>query len=93
MALRKNMKLQRPQRRRREDTADVEQSTETSAADTAEDTGRFRLQVDRQTKGSYESREAAEKAALAVKRGFPILHVAVFDADEGQSTTIALPDA
>jgi hypothetical protein len=37
--------------------------------------GRFRLQVDRQTKASYLTREAAEEAGLAIKRGFPILHV------------------
>jgi hypothetical protein len=37
--------------------------------------GRFQLQVDRQTKASYPSREAAEEAGLAIKRGFPILHV------------------
>ena len=54
--------------------------------------GRFRLQVDRQTKGSYVTREAAEEAGLTIKRGFPILHVSVFDAEEGQSTAIVLPD-
>jgi hypothetical protein len=53
--------------------------------------GRFRLQVDRQTKASYLTREAAEEAGFAIKRGFPILHVTVFDAEEGQSQTIVLP--
>jgi len=53
--------------------------------------GRFRLQVDRQTKASYSTREAAGQAGLAIKRGFPIVHVTVFDADEGQSETIVLP--
>jgi hypothetical protein len=55
--------------------------------------GRFRLQVDRQTKGSYGTREVAEAAGLAIKRGFPILHVSVYDAEEGQSTTILVPEA
>ena len=55
--------------------------------------GRFRLQVDRQTKRSYATREAAEEASLAIKRAYPILHVAVFDAEEGQSTAITLPEA
>src|SRR5262245_30775633 len=55
------------------------------------ETGRFRLQVDRQTKGSYPTREAAAEAGLAIKRAFPILHVAVFDAEAGQSEAIALP--
>jgi hypothetical protein len=57
------------------------------------ETGRFRLQVDRQTKASYVTREAAEQAGLAIKRGFPIVRVTVFDADEGQSETIVLPAA
>ena len=55
--------------------------------------GRFRLQVDRQTKASYPTREAAEEAGLAIKRGFPILRVTVFDAEDGQSQTIVLPAA
>jgi hypothetical protein len=55
--------------------------------------GRFRLQVDGQIKASYQTHEAAEEAALAIKRGFPILHVTVFDAEDRQSRTIALPTA
>ena len=55
--------------------------------------GRYRLQVDRQTKGSYPTHEAAMDAALAIKRAYPILHVAVFDAQEGQSELIALTEA
>src|SRR4051812_28836157 len=55
--------------------------------------GRFRLQVDRQTKAAYTTLEAAEAAGLAIKRGFPILYVSVFDADEGKSITIAAPEA
>ena len=55
--------------------------------------GRFRLQVDRQTKASYLTREAAEEAGLAIKRGFPILHVTIFDAEDAQSQAIALPEA
>jgi hypothetical protein len=51
------------------------------------------LQVDRQTKGSYTTREAAEEASLAIKRAFPILHVAVFDTEEGQSTAITFPES
>ena len=55
--------------------------------------GRYRLQVDRQTKASYLTRDAAEEAGLAIKRGFPILHVSVFDAEEGQSTPVVVPEA
>ncbi len=53
--------------------------------------GRFRLQVDRQTKGSYLTRSDAEEAGVAIKSRFPILHVAVFDAEEGQSSVIEVP--
>jgi hypothetical protein len=54
--------------------------------------GQFRLQVDRQTKASYTTREAAEEAGLAIKRSYPILQVAVHDAVEGLHKTIELPN-
>jgi hypothetical protein len=41
--------------------------------------GRFRLQVDRQTKASHETYEAAQAAGVAIKKGHPILQVAVYD--------------
>ena len=47
------------------------------------DGGRFRLQVDRQTKASYATYEAAEKAGLVIKKEHPILQVAVYDGLEG----------
>ena len=53
--------------------------------------GQFRLQVDRQTKASYTTREAAEEAGLAIKRTYPILQVVVHDAADGVHTTIELP--
>ena len=53
--------------------------------------GRFRLQVDRQTKESYATSEAAEAAGLAIKKGHPILHVAVYDGVDGVTRTIELP--
>jgi hypothetical protein len=43
------------------------------------ETGRYRLQVDRQTKASYTTLEAAEEAAAAIKKAHPILQVAVYD--------------
>ncbi|HSR78872.1 MAG TPA: hypothetical protein VLN57_20020 [Xanthobacteraceae bacterium] len=52
--------------------------------------GQFRLQVDRQTKASYETNEAAEEAGLAIKKGHPILHVEVYDAAAGVSRVIEL---
>jgi hypothetical protein len=52
--------------------------------------GRFVLQVDRQTKGSYATAEAAHAAGLAIKNDFPLLHVTVYDSVEGARTTIAV---
>ena len=53
--------------------------------------GQFRLQVDRQTKASYATLDAAEKAGLAIKKTFPLLQVVVHDAAEGMHKTIELP--
>ena len=55
------------------------------------DTGRFRLQVDRQTKGSYPTTEAAEAAGLAIKKAYPILYVAVYDGVDSVTKVIELP--
>jgi len=41
--------------------------------------GQFLLQVDRQIKTSYATYEAAEEAGLVIKRGHPIVQVAVYD--------------
>ena len=81
-------------KRNSNDGSDTEQMTDDVPARRAPaEQGRYRLQVDRQTKGSYPTHEAAMDAALAIKRAYPILHVAVFDAQEGQSELIALTEA
>ena len=56
------------------------------------ESGQFRLQVDRQTKASYATREAAEEAGLAIKKTYPILQVVVHDVTEGMHKTIELPN-
>jgi hypothetical protein len=43
---------------------------------------RYLLQVDRQTKNSYTTSEAAQSAALAIKTGYPIVRVSVYDSVE-----------
>ena len=53
--------------------------------------GRFRLQVDRQTKASYATYEAAEKAGLGIKKEHPILQVAIYDGVESVNKIIELP--
>ena len=55
------------------------------------ETGRFRLQVDRQTKSSYPTYEAAEAAGLAIKKAFPVVRVTVYDAVESDNKAIELP--
>ena len=55
------------------------------------DGGRFGLQVNRQTKASYATNEAAEKAGLGIKKEHPMLQVAVYDGVEGVNKIIELP--
>lgn len=55
--------------------------------------GRYLLQVDRQTKRSYQTVESAESAGLAIKKEHPILHVTIYDSVECTSTALALPTA
>jgi len=57
------------------------------------ETGRYLLQVDRQTKGSYLTSEAAQAAALAIKTGYPIVQVSVYDSIDYTHTMVELPAA
>jgi hypothetical protein len=50
--------------------------------------GRYLLQVDRQTKGSYTTSEAAQSAAQAIKTGYPIVQVSVYDSVEHTHTIV-----
>lgn len=51
----------------------------------------FHVAVDRQLKSGHETYEAAEKAALGIKKRYPKLHVTVFDAKEQRHTLIEQP--
>jgi len=55
------------------------------------DSGRFRLQVDRQTKASYTTYEAAETAGLGIKKEHPLVQVAIYDGVESVNKIIELP--
>lgn len=44
--------------------------------------GRYRLQVDRQTKQAYDSADDAEAAGLAIKKAYPVVQVSVYDAEK-----------
>jgi hypothetical protein len=46
------------------------------------DIGQFRLQVDRQTKASFATFDAAEAAGMVIKKGHPVVRVSIYDAVE-----------
>jgi hypothetical protein len=50
----------------------------------------FCLQVDRQTKASYATYEAAEQAALAIKKAHPVVRVTIYDTVEHVNKLIEL---
>jgi hypothetical protein len=55
------------------------------------ESGRYLLQVDRQTKGSYTTAESAAAAGMAIKTGYPLVQVSVYDSVECQNTLLELP--
>jgi hypothetical protein len=55
--------------------------------------GRYLLQVDRQTKGSYTTLEAAQEAALAIKKSYSVVQVSVYDSVEHTYTMMEVPAA
>ena len=55
--------------------------------------GRYLLQVDRQTKGSYTTSEAAQSAALVIKTAYPIVQVSVYDSVDNTNTMVEAPAA
>ena len=73
----------------RDKKAPIELPPEKRTEDPAQQ--QFLLQVDRQTKSGYQTMEAAEAAGLKIKRTFPKLQVAVYDAKEGKRKLIELP--
>jgi hypothetical protein len=50
--------------------------------------GRFRLQVDRQTKATYASMDEAATAGKAIKKAHPIVQVSVYDAEQSAQTLL-----
>jgi len=50
--------------------------------------GRFRLQVDRQTKAAFADLVDAEKAGRDIKKAHPIVQVSVYDSEAGQQTVL-----
>ena len=58
---------------------DVPEEAPERATQRKPQSGRYALQVDRQTKRSYETPEEAEAAGSALKKAFPVVHIAVYD--------------
>lgn len=54
--------------------------------------GRYLLQVDRQTKKSFTTLDAARKAGMVIKKESPRLRVAVYDPVDSENTVIEIPD-
>ena len=81
-------------------TITVKQEPEQAAEEQAEqqigqkrrpESGRFRLQVDRQTKRSFATYEAAERAGMAIKQSYPLLQVAIYDLEASLNNVIEVP--
>ncbi len=73
------------------DDAEKEKDDELPSQRKRPETGRYWLQVDRQTKGSYTTSEAAQSAALVIKTGYPIVQVSVYDTVEYTDTMVEIP--
>ena len=57
------------------------------------ESGRYLLQVDKQTKGSYKTPEAAQSAALQIKKAYPIVQVSIYDSFDNSASLVNLPGA
>jgi hypothetical protein len=55
------------------------------------DTGRYQLQIDKQTKRSFKTPEAARAAALEIKSRFPVLQVSICDSVSKSLTMVDVP--
>ena len=51
------------------------------------------LQVDKQTKDSYKTPEAAQSAALEIKIAYPIVQVSIYDSVDNSIRLVELPGA
>jgi hemolysin activation/secretion protein len=68
-----------------------EQTDEQSLQHQQPDTERYQLQIDRQTKRSFKTSEAARSAALEIKSRFPILQVSIYDNVSNSRTVVDVP--
>jgi hypothetical protein len=71
--------------------ADTEQTREERPHQRQPETERYLLQVDRQTKRSFKTPEAARSMALEIKAHFPALQVSVYDDLTKSRTLVDVP--
>src|SRR6202012_2178397 len=69
-------------------TSEEEDTVEVFSQSKRPERGRYLLQVDRQTKGSYTTADAAQTAALVIKNAYPVVQVAVYDSVDNSHTMI-----
>ena len=67
---------------------DVEETAPVAAGQGRAALERYRLQVDRQTKTSYTTHDAAEKAGAAIKKAHPLVQVTIYDAKDSAITVL-----
>src|SRR6516164_2024169 len=83
-----------PQRHFRMPTKKVvkpEQTDEQRLQHHQPDIERYQLQIDRQTKRSFKTSEAARSAALEIKSRFPALQVSIYDGLTKSRTMVDVP--
>jgi hypothetical protein len=71
--------------------ANTEQTEKERPLQWQADTERYLLQIDRQTKRSFKTPEAAQAMALEVKARFPILQVSIYDNVSKSRTLVDVP--
>jgi hypothetical protein len=71
--------------------ANAEQTEVDTAQQREPDTERYVLQIDRQTKRSFMTSEAARSAAGEIKARFPTLQVSIYDSVSKSRTLIDVP--
>ena len=71
--------------------ADAEQTEKEWPPQPQPDMERYLLQIDRQTKRSFKTPEAARTMALEIKARFPILQVSIYDSVSNSRTVVDKP--
>ena len=67
---------------------DVEEAEPAASGQKRAALQRYWLQVDRQTKSSFTTHDAAEAAGAAIKKAHPLVQVAIYDAKESAITVL-----